>query len=963
MYLFLLKKQHRHLKVMLSIGGWTWSKNFPATASSASTRKTFAQSAVGLMKDWGFDGIDIDWEYPEDATQAQDMIFLLQAVRDELDSYASQHAKNHHFLLSIAAPTGAKEYKKLKLAELGQVLDYINLMAYDFAGAWSNATGHGANLYNNTENPAATPFNTKDAVDAYINGGVPANKLVLGMPLYGRSFQQTEGIGKPYTGVGSGTWEYGTWDYRVLPEPGAEIMCDNTAQGCYSYDAQTKELISFDTPDIVAAKVEWLKEKGLGGSMFWEASGDKNGSDSLINKSFVGLGSLESTHNFLEYPNSTRPVCRSVTSPAPSSHESPDSGYGSFDECNSSKTPFLKARFAAEFGLDSQQVSLVPGNNRSRLSNDQRRYSSPSTSKTNEDSAINQLSNSDNVPTDQIPTKYARAISSLTPDRFVPFRTVQSTHERYRTTKPLALLSDTERISRQDFGSHDPFSPQPRQSSSLIARFCPLEEPQYQSRSSHHDFRHTQQRQNSTEAVWSIRDPSSHIMISTANEQQRSANLDTSNGNQQLSKESSSKEDLFNYQDRVAFALNINQVGKILEFSPPTSLRSPPIAIKVMEPCDLSRTVLDAPYLRDDFYCSTLAYSPVCQTLAVGLGNTLYAWSEDAGVHMMHDRPSQGVYLSSVAFSSVYGRKCILAGGRTDGSLVLQSTSDALPRFEVRQPFRVSCLSWRPVCTLRPSKNPFNPEVPIQTEDLLVGDDTGTVYYYIVEWPMNWEVSRDNWPGSMYLVAKIVIHNQQVCGLSWSPTGRLFASGGNDNICCLFDVDDVLGENQVSRVSQDTSRTPLVRHGLPFRLQPTQTLRRSASPSFIRTIVEEDVDIRRVQTSGDSLRTLTNGCERHRIAVFSWPDCKQVAAIPWALELRALYAIPYPWQHDGLGQSRSPRPSGDGCIVIAASDQTLKFHEVWEAGSKKALGLPGYFGSSDILESLEGINKEGEVIR
>ncbi|KAM3516743.1 hypothetical protein NHJ13051_009628 [Beauveria bassiana] len=575
--LFLLKKQHRHLKVMLSIGGWTWSKNFPATASSASTRKTFAQSAVGLMKDWGFDGIDIDWEYPEDATQAQDMIFLLQAVRDELDSYASQHAKHHHFLLSIAAPTGAKEYKKLKLAELGQVLDYINLMAYDFAGAWSNATGHGANLYNNTENPAATPFNTQDAVDAYINGGVPVNKLVLGMPLYGRSFQQTEGIGKPYTGVGSGTWEYGTWDYRVLPKPGAKIICDNTAQGCYSYDAQTKELISFDTPDIVAAKVEWLKEKGLGGSMFWEASGDKNGSDSLINKSF-------------NTPPHSRPVCRSVTSPAPSSHESPDSGYGSFDECNSSKTPFLKARFAAEFGLDSQQVSLVPGNNRSRLSNDQRRYSSPSTSKTNEDSAINQLSNSENVPTDQIPTKYARAISSLTPDRFVPFRTVQSTHERYRTTKPLALLSDTERISRQDFSSHDPFSPQPRQSSSLIARFCPLEEPQYQSRSSHHDFRHTQQRQNSTEAVWNIRDSSPHIMISTANEQQRSANLDTSNGNQQLSKESSSKEDLFNYQDRVAFALNINQVGKILEFSPPTSLRSPPIAIKVMEPCDLSRT-------------------------------------------------------------------------------------------------------------------------------------------------------------------------------------------------------------------------------------------------------------------------------------------------------------------------------------------------------------------------------------
>lgn len=103
--------------------------------------------------------------------------------------------------------------------------------------------------------------------------------------------------------------------------------------------------------------------------------------------------------------------------------------------------------------------------------------------------------------------------------------------------------------------------------------------------------------------------------------------------------------------------------------------------------------MLDAPFLRDDFYCSTLAYSPVCQTLAVGLGNSLYTWSKDTGVHLMNGHASQGVYLSSVAFSSVQGKKCILAGGRNDGSLVLQSTSDALPRFEVRQPFGISCLS------------------------------------------------------------------------------------------------------------------------------------------------------------------------------------------------------------------------------------------------------------------------------
>lgn len=103
----------------------------------------------------------------------------------------------------------------------------------------------------------------------------------------------------------------------------------------------------------------------------------------------------------------------------------------------------------------------------------------------------------------------------------------------------------------------------------------------------------------------------------------------------------------------------------------------------------------------------------------------------------MHGQAVETAHLTSVAFSSVQGKRCILAGGRNNGSLALQSTSDALPRFEVQQPFGISCVSWRPTCTLRPSKNHFNPGVPVQTEDLLVGDDTGTVYYYIVEWPMS----------------------------------------------------------------------------------------------------------------------------------------------------------------------------------------------------------------------------------
>ncbi|PHH77269.1 hypothetical protein CDD83_4149 [Cordyceps sp. RAO-2017] len=302
--LFLLKKANRHTKLMLSIGGWTWSTNFPAAASSPATRSNFAKSAVNFVKDWGFDGIDIDWEYPADDAQAGNMVLLLQAVRDELDAYAAKSAPGYHFELSIAAPAGPDHYKRLHMAELGRLLDHVNLMAYDFAGSWSNYSGHDANLYANPNNPNATPFNTDDAVQAYIKGGIAAEKIVLGMPIYGRSFQSTDGVGKTYKGIGSGTWENGVWDYKALPKAGAKVAYDDIAKGYYSYDDKTKELISFDTPEMIQDKVKYLKGKGMGGAMFWEASADRKDGGSLISTSHQALGALDSSQNWLSYPES-----------------------------------------------------------------------------------------------------------------------------------------------------------------------------------------------------------------------------------------------------------------------------------------------------------------------------------------------------------------------------------------------------------------------------------------------------------------------------------------------------------------------------------------------------------------------------------------------------------------------------------------------------------------------------------
>ncbi|KXX77533.1 Chitinase 1 [Madurella mycetomatis] len=305
--LFLLKKAHRHLKVLLSIGGWTYSTNFPAAASTAEGRARFASSAVRLLADLGLDGLDIDWEYPTNPTEASNFVLLLQAVRSELDAYSARHAGGYHFLLSIASPAGPTHYGKLPLKSLADTLDFFNLMAYDFAGSWDTLAGHQANLYPGA-NTNSTPFSADVAIRDYIAAGVPAAKIVMGMPIYGRAFANTDGLGKPFTGVGSGSWEAGVWDYKALPKAGAQVLYDEVAGATYSYNAAARELISFDTADMIRRKVEYLKGKGMGGTMFWEASADRaDEAGSLIGTSFRGLkegGAIDASENMLAYPDS-----------------------------------------------------------------------------------------------------------------------------------------------------------------------------------------------------------------------------------------------------------------------------------------------------------------------------------------------------------------------------------------------------------------------------------------------------------------------------------------------------------------------------------------------------------------------------------------------------------------------------------------------------------------------------------
>jgi chitinase len=160
--------------------------------------------------------------------------------------------------------------------------------AYDFAGSWDKNTGHLANINPSVACPACTPFNAHSVIQAYIHNGVPCDKIVLGMPLYGRVFQQTSGMGKPFTGIGSSneaeySFEAGVYDFKALPRAGATEHVDEDVMASYSFNPATGELISYDNVEIARRKAEYIRDNGLGGAMWWELSGDRKiGDGSLV---------------------------------------------------------------------------------------------------------------------------------------------------------------------------------------------------------------------------------------------------------------------------------------------------------------------------------------------------------------------------------------------------------------------------------------------------------------------------------------------------------------------------------------------------------------------------------------------------------------------------------------------------------------------------------------------------------
>ncbi len=271
-----LKQMYPHIKILYSFGGWTWSGGF---AQAAANPTAFAESCYNLLHDprWDglFDGIDIDWEYPNacgltcDNSGEHAFKNLMAALRARFGSE----------LVTAAVPAGYANINAADYAGAAQYVDWYNVMTYDFFGAWDNITAPHSPLYSYAGIPIAQ-FYSDYAIQLYKSKGVPGYKLLLGVGFYGRGWTGVNQAapGGTASGPAQGTYEPGIEDYKVLKNT---CPATNTVGGtAYAYCGNN--WWSYDTPSTLAVKMNYLKSQGLRGVFFWELSGDTS-SGELIN--------------------------------------------------------------------------------------------------------------------------------------------------------------------------------------------------------------------------------------------------------------------------------------------------------------------------------------------------------------------------------------------------------------------------------------------------------------------------------------------------------------------------------------------------------------------------------------------------------------------------------------------------------------------------------------------------------
>ena len=268
-----LKQKNPHLKTLISVGGWDYSKNFSSAASTPASRETFAQSCVDFILEHGFDGVDLDWEFPS-SSDRQNFTALLQTIRNKLDEQGKKDGR--YYYLTIAWSPSTSLISRIEASAAASIVDYIFLMGYDIHGPWDSYADFNAPLYPSGETSPHYSLSLADAIQAYQKAGVPMTKVVLGMPFYGYQYT-TNGetpLGYFSTFSSAKSVSFDKIRSSLLGNSLYQKGFHSVSRVPFLYNSNT--FITYDDESSIAEKVAFARKNGLAGVGAWELSHDKN---------------------------------------------------------------------------------------------------------------------------------------------------------------------------------------------------------------------------------------------------------------------------------------------------------------------------------------------------------------------------------------------------------------------------------------------------------------------------------------------------------------------------------------------------------------------------------------------------------------------------------------------------------------------------------------------------------------
>ncbi len=286
----LVSLAHSHgVKVMLSVGGWEDSDNFPAVAAADSLRVMFAHSCMWAIREFGFDGIDVDWEFPglpEHRGTPSDTRYctlLLRTVRDSLNAYSKSIGRA--LLLTAALPAGQRLAQNFEMKEVADILDFLNIMTYDFTGAWDARSYYNSPLY------APSWIDSSRCVAGafslyHLAYGIPAAKINLGVPFYGHTFASCTAPNTPHKGADTLHFPPSGAEYSriVALLPNFTRHWDDQARVPYLTSDAWNMMVSYDDEQSVRAKAQFVIDNDARGLIIWELTHDvmPDGSEPLL---------------------------------------------------------------------------------------------------------------------------------------------------------------------------------------------------------------------------------------------------------------------------------------------------------------------------------------------------------------------------------------------------------------------------------------------------------------------------------------------------------------------------------------------------------------------------------------------------------------------------------------------------------------------------------------------------------